>query len=68
MKRCNEPATIYAVYSGFRVCADHNALTGETGTLTIAKPCDQVVETKEQFWSRHPNSRMFNKLGLSTND
>ena len=67
MKRCNGTATRFSLNNGFRVCdmhvefhmgewEEHEWAGKDTGL------CDHVIETKEQFWNRHPNSNMYNEL------
>ena len=71
MLRCNKPATKVATKSGFRACGEHvtNGVTwqpmGESWRIDGTNPCDQPIETPEQFWKRHPNSRMYRKLFAS---
>ena len=72
MKRCNKPAIKVAIPSGFRVCAKHvreddrPTVTwqpmGKSWRTDGTNPCDQPIETREEFWKRHPNSRMYRKL------
>ena len=65
MKRCNEMADLYSLYNGFRVCDEHVDTQSEThrwGYSKDAGPCDQVIESRETFWRRHPNSRMYRQL------
>ena len=68
MKRCDKPATSYSPLNGFTICDDHlksNDPANVTETWYEAAPCDVTIETPEQFWKRHPNSRMYRKLFAS---
>ena len=64
MKRCNKPATIYSQLNGFTVCDEHYDpdSTVPVATWHESAPCDFPIETREEFWKRHPNSRMYRKL------
>jgi hypothetical protein len=71
MKRCDKPATTYSQLNGFTVCDDHYVPNPDVPVATWHEesPCDMPIETREEFWRRHPKSRMYRKLftsGVST--
>ena len=67
MLRCDKPATVYSTYNGFTVCDDHHDINDPApwDVWHESAPCDVVIETREEFWKRHPNSRMYRKLFAS---
>jgi len=65
MLRCNKPANIYSPLNGFTICDDHHKENNPEIVTEIwyeSAPCDVAIETREEFWKRHPNSRMYRKL------
>ena len=64
MKRCDKPATIYSQLNGFTVCDDHYDPESPVHVAVWheAEPCDMPIETAEEFWRRHPESRQYRKL------
>ena len=65
MKRCNKPATRYSPLNGFTICEDHHKENDPEIVTQIwheVGPSDVPIETPEEFWKRHPDSRMYRKL------